>query len=104
MLCKCFWDAGISKDALIFLPSKGSDISKYLLVDEAVKFSILTGGEDTAYAMLKANPTLLLSAETGGKNATIVSKLQIVTARLKILSILLLATAVKNARLLLCLF
>ncbi|EAI6465443.1 proline dehydrogenase family protein [Campylobacter coli] len=74
MLCKCFWDAGISKDALIFLPSKGSDISKYLLVDEAVKFSILTGGEDTAYAMLKANPTLLLSAETGGKNATIVSK------------------------------
>lgn len=74
MLCKCFWDAGIPKDALIFLPSKGSDVSKYLLVDEAIKFSILTGGEDTAYAMLKANPTLLLSAETGGKNATIVSK------------------------------
>lgn len=74
MLCKCFWDAGVPKDALIYLPSKGSDISKYLLVDEAVKFSVLTGGEETAYAMLKANPTLMLSAETGGKNATIVSK------------------------------
>ncbi|EAK0804971.1 aldehyde dehydrogenase family protein [Campylobacter lari] len=74
MLCKCFWDAGIPKDALIFLPAKGSDISKYLLVDQSVKFSVLTGGEETAYAMLKANPTLLLSAETGGKNATIVSK------------------------------
>ncbi len=73
-LCECFWDAGIPKDALIFLPAKGRDISTYLLSDEAVKFSILTGGEDTAYAMLKANPTLLLSAETGGKNATIVSK------------------------------
>ncbi|EPV6929224.1 bifunctional proline dehydrogenase/L-glutamate gamma-semialdehyde dehydrogenase [Campylobacter upsaliensis] len=73
-LCECFWDAGIPRDALIFLPAKGSDISKYILSDEAVKFSILTGGEDTAYAMLKANPTLLLSAETGGKNATIVSK------------------------------
>lgn len=73
-LCKCFWDAGIPKDALIFLPAKGSDISKHLLTNEAVKFAILTGGEDTAYAMLKANPTLLLSAETGGKNATIVSK------------------------------
>ncbi|EAI8514923.1 aldehyde dehydrogenase family protein [Campylobacter upsaliensis] len=73
-LCECFWDAGIPKDALIFLPAKGSDISKYILSDEAVKFSILTGGEDTAYAMLEANPTLLLSAETGGKNATIVSK------------------------------
>ncbi|MDL0108345.1 proline dehydrogenase family protein [Campylobacter felis] len=73
-LCECFWDAGIPRDALIFLPAKGSDISKYILSDEAVKFSILTGGEETAYAMLKANPTLLLSAETGGKNATIVSK------------------------------
>ncbi|EAH9380823.1 aldehyde dehydrogenase family protein [Campylobacter upsaliensis] len=73
-LCECFWDAGIPRDALIFLPAKGSDISKYILSDEAVKFSVLTGGEDTAYAMLEANPTLLLSAETGGKNATIVSK------------------------------
>lgn len=73
-LCKCFWDAGIPKDALIFLPAKGSDISAHILSDEGVKFSILTGGEDTAYAMLEANPTLLLSAETGGKNATIVSK------------------------------
>ena len=42
--------------------------------NEAVKFAILTGGEETAYKMLEANPTLLLSAETGGKNATIVSK------------------------------
>lgn len=73
-LCECFWDAGIPKDALIFLPSKGSDVSKYLLIDKAIKFSILTGGEETAYQMLKANPTLMLSAETGGKNATIVSK------------------------------
>ncbi len=74
MLCKCFWDAGIPKDALIYLPAKGGDISKYLLIDKAVKFSILTGGDQTAYAMLEANPALLLSAETGGKNATIVSK------------------------------
>lgn len=74
-LCECFWDAGIPKDALIFLPSKGSDISAHLLGDESIKFSVLTGGEDTAYAMLKANPTLMLSAETGGKNATIVSKM-----------------------------
>ncbi|MCX2683558.1 proline dehydrogenase family protein [Campylobacter sp. MIT 21-1685] len=73
-LCECFWDAGISKDALIFLPSKGSDISQHLLCDENVKFCILTGGEETAYALLKANATLFLSAETGGKNATIVTK------------------------------
>ncbi|PAF52334.1 proline dehydrogenase family protein [Helicobacter sp. 13S00477-4] len=75
MLCECFWDAGVPKDSLIYLPAKGSDISKYLLGDESISFSILTGGEDTAYKMLEANPALLLSAETGGKNATIVSKM-----------------------------
>nr|WP_277930834.1 proline dehydrogenase family protein [Helicobacter sp. CaF467b] len=74
MICECLWEAGVPKDTLIFLPSKGSDVSKYLLTNEAVKFAILTGGEETAYKMLEANPTLLLSAETGGKNATIVSK------------------------------
>ncbi|PAF47590.1 1-pyrroline-5-carboxylate dehydrogenase [Helicobacter sp. 12S02634-8] len=75
MLCECFWEAGIPRDALIYLPAKGSDISKYLLKDPAVSFAVLTGGEDTAYKMLEANPALLLSAETGGKNATIVSKM-----------------------------
>lgn len=74
-LCKIFWDAGVPKDALIYLPCKGSDVSKYLLVDEEVKFCVFTGGEETAYKMLKARPTLMLSAETGGKNATIVSKM-----------------------------
>lgn len=73
-LCKIFWEAGISKDALIFLPASGADVSAYLLKDESVKFSVLTGGEETAYKMLEANPALLLSAETGGKNVTIVSK------------------------------
>lgn len=75
MLCKCFWDSGIPKDALIFLPTKGSYISHYLQHDVDIKFAILTGSEDTAYALLKAKPTLMLSAETGGKNATIVSKM-----------------------------
>lgn len=74
-LCECFWEAGIPKDMLIFLPSKGSDISKYLLSDSRINCAVLTGGEETAYKMLKANPALLLSAETGGKNATIVTKM-----------------------------
>lgn len=74
-ICKIFWEAGIPKDALIFLPSKGEDISEHLLKSDDVAFAILTGGEDTAKAMLQANPKLFLSAETGGKNATIVSKM-----------------------------
>ncbi|MCI6989127.1 MAG: bifunctional proline dehydrogenase/L-glutamate gamma-semialdehyde dehydrogenase [Campylobacter sp.] len=74
-ICEIFWEAGIPKDALIYLPSKGSDISKYLLIKDEIKFCILTGGEETAYKMLEANPKLILSAETGGKNATIVTAL-----------------------------
>lgn len=74
-ICECLWDAGIPRDALIFCPSRGSDVSEFLLKSKDVAFSVLTGGEDTAYKMLEANPALLLSAETGGKNATIVSKM-----------------------------
>ena len=73
-LCECFWEAGVPKDALIYLPSKGGDISSYLLKDENIAFAILTGGEDTGYKILYSNPTLFLSGETGGKNATIVTK------------------------------
>ncbi|ANV97519.1 1-pyrroline-5-carboxylate dehydrogenase [Helicobacter enhydrae] len=73
-LCECFWEAGFSKDALIYLPSKGSEFCQHLLTKDEVNLCVLTGGEETAYAILKANPKLLLSAETGGKNATIVTK------------------------------
>lgn len=73
-ICKILWEAGIPKDALIYLPTKGSLVSKYLLKDEEVKFCVLTGGEETAYNILKENPRMILSAETGGKNATIVTK------------------------------
>ncbi|WP_027327390.1 bifunctional proline dehydrogenase/L-glutamate gamma-semialdehyde dehydrogenase [Helicobacter pametensis] len=72
-ICECFWDAGFDKDFLIYLPSSGQNISSHLL--GKVDFCVLTGGEETAYEILKNNPKLLLSAETGGKNATIVTKM-----------------------------
>lgn len=73
MLVQCFYDAGLPKDYLVFLPASGKDVNEIILKE--VDFAILTGGEDTAYQILKENPTLFLSAETGGKNATIVSKM-----------------------------
>ncbi|PAF50152.1 1-pyrroline-5-carboxylate dehydrogenase [Helicobacter sp. 13S00401-1] len=73
LIVECFYEAGLPKDYLVFLPSSGKDINEYLLGQ--VDFAILTGGEDTAYEILTKNPTLYLSAETGGKNATIVTKL-----------------------------
>ncbi len=72
-LCKCYWDAGISKNVLQFVAAPGSLAGKNLVENPKVDFVILTGGEDTAYAMLKARPDLYLTAETGGKDATIVT-------------------------------
>jgi RHH-type proline utilization regulon transcriptional repressor/proline dehydrogenase/delta 1-pyrroline-5-carboxylate dehydrogenase len=73
VLCKCFWDAGISKNTLQFVPCNGSSVGAHLTKSEDVDFSILTGGTDTGLRILENNPELFLSAETGGKNATIVT-------------------------------
>ena len=72
-LCKCFWDAGVSKNTLQFVPCPGSLAGEHLITNKDVDFVILTGGEDTAYKMLKTRPNLFLAAETGGKDATIVT-------------------------------
>lgn len=72
-MCKCFWAAGVSKNTLQFVPCPGSMAGEHLIKNEKIDFVILTGGEDTAKRMLEARPSLLLSAETGGKDATIVT-------------------------------
>ncbi len=71
--CKCFWDAGVSKNVLQFVPCSGEEAGEHLVKNEGVDFVILTGGEKTAMQMLSSRPNLLLSAETGGKDATIVT-------------------------------
>lgn len=72
-MCKCFWEAGISKNVLQFVPCAGSLAGEHLIKNPKVDFVILTGGEETAYNMLKSRPNLFLTAETGGKDATIVT-------------------------------
>lgn len=74
-MCKCFWDAGISKNVLQFVPCPGSLAGEHLIANKDVDFVILTGGEDTASTMLKTRPDLFLTAETGGKDATIVTNM-----------------------------
>lgn len=74
-LCQCFWDAGVSKNTLQFVPAGGEAAGKHLISDPAVDFVIFTGGESTACAMIEQRPDLHLSAETGGKDATIVTAL-----------------------------
>jgi RHH-type proline utilization regulon transcriptional repressor/proline dehydrogenase/delta 1-pyrroline-5-carboxylate dehydrogenase len=72
-MCQCFWRAGVSKSALQFLPCSGGKEGRKLVNNPKVDAVILTGGTDTALTMLGDNPRLNLFAETGGKDATIVT-------------------------------
>jgi RHH-type transcriptional regulator, proline utilization regulon repressor / proline dehydrogenase / delta 1-pyrroline-5-carboxylate dehydrogenase len=73
VLCQCFWRAGISRNVLQFVPCSGEGAGSRLATHDDVDFVILTGGTATGLAMLREKPAMLLSAETGGKNATIVT-------------------------------
>ena len=70
---KCFWDAGVPKEALQVVCTDGREPLTYLTAHPSIKHIILTGGTDTAYRLLENNPTCPLSAETGGKNAIILT-------------------------------
>ena len=72
-MCQCFWRAGVSKQVLQFVPCSGAKEGRQLVNHPKVNAVILTGGTETALTMLGDNPRLNLFAETGGKNATIVT-------------------------------
>jgi RHH-type proline utilization regulon transcriptional repressor/proline dehydrogenase/delta 1-pyrroline-5-carboxylate dehydrogenase len=74
-LCECFWRGGVPRTALQFLPCPGGTAGAKLVADPRVNAVILTGGTSTAERMFSATPDLRLFAETGGKNATIVTAL-----------------------------
>lgn len=70
---QCFWDAGVPKDALQVVCSADRESLAYLTSHPSVKHIILTGGTDTAFRLLENSPKTPLSAETGGKNAIILT-------------------------------
>jgi RHH-type transcriptional regulator, proline utilization regulon repressor / proline dehydrogenase / delta 1-pyrroline-5-carboxylate dehydrogenase len=74
-LCECFWRGGVSKNTLQLVITDGESAGEHLIANSDIDFVIFTGGESTAHEMLRKNPSLHLSAETGGKNATIVTSL-----------------------------
>lgn len=74
-LCECFWDGGVSKNTLQLVIADGDVVSSELVANEAIDFVIFTGSEATAHSMIKTRPDLHISAETGGKDATIVTAL-----------------------------
>jgi RHH-type proline utilization regulon transcriptional repressor/proline dehydrogenase/delta 1-pyrroline-5-carboxylate dehydrogenase len=74
-LVNAIWDAGVPKEALQFVPCSGDGPGSHLIKDERVNAVILTGGTETAKKFLKMRPSLDLAAETGGKNAMIITAL-----------------------------
>jgi RHH-type proline utilization regulon transcriptional repressor/proline dehydrogenase/delta 1-pyrroline-5-carboxylate dehydrogenase len=74
-LCECFWRAGVPGTVLQFLPCPGSGPGARLAADARVNAVIFTGGTATGMALLQQRPEMRLFAETGGKNAMIITGL-----------------------------
>ncbi len=72
-LCEAFWDAGVPRSVLQLAPCSDEVAQKCLVENPSISTVILTGGTETAVKMLSVRPDLHLLAETGGKNATIVT-------------------------------
>ena len=73
LLCDAFWAAGVPHDVLQLLPCDDAVAEAGLIKNEGVDAIIFTGGTATAKHLLRTRPGLHLLAETGGKNATIVT-------------------------------
>ncbi|MCH9631319.1 MAG: 1-pyrroline-5-carboxylate dehydrogenase [Chlamydiia bacterium] len=70
---KLLWEAGVPKDVLQFMSCEDDPVGSNLIKDFRVDSVILTGATSTAKLFLKMKPGLQLSAETGGKNALIIT-------------------------------
>ena len=74
-LASVCWEAGVPKDVLQFVACRDEPIGSSLIRDERVDAVVLTGGTSTARLFHRLRPGLTLFAETGGKNALIVTAL-----------------------------
>lgn len=73
-LAKLFWDAGVPRDVLQFVPCE-DNVASLMVIDKRIEVVLLTGATSTAKHLLGLRPDLDLGAETGGKNAMIVTAL-----------------------------
>ena len=72
-LAKVLWDAGVPPEALSFVPCAEEPTGARLLRDERLDAVVLTGASTTARWLRALRPELPVFAETGGKNAMIVT-------------------------------
>lgn len=74
-LVQIFWQAGISKEVLQFLPCEDEPVGSHLVKHPDIASVVLTGATSTAKLMLRLRPGLDLIAETGGKNTMILTSM-----------------------------
>ncbi|MFT4552984.1 MAG: RHH-type proline utilization regulon transcriptional repressor/proline dehydrogenase [Chlamydiales bacterium] len=74
-VAQVFWAAGVPKDVLQFINCLDEPVGSKLIADPRVSCVILTGATDTAKLFWRLRPELDLVAETGGKNAIIVTEM-----------------------------
>jgi len=75
VLARLFWDAGVPRDVLQFLPCPDEPVGSRLIADPRVAAVVLTGSRETARLFLGLRPGRPLFAETGGKNAFLITAL-----------------------------
>ena len=74
-VAECFWRAGVPRAALQFVFAANEEGATRLATHPDVDTVVFTGGTATALHLLGLRPEMRLLAETGGKNATIVTAL-----------------------------
>lgn len=75
VVAEIFWEAGFDQKVLQFFSCEDEPVGSFLVQDPRVDVILLTGSTETARHFLKMNPSVKLCAETGGKNAIIVTKM-----------------------------
>lgn len=74
-LAKIFWKSGIPSEFLQFVVCEDEPIGSLMIKDPRINSVILTGATATAKTFLNLRPGIDLMAETGGKNAMIITSL-----------------------------
>ena len=73
VFANAFWDAGVSKEVLQFVPCADDEVGRRLVTHRDVNAVVFTGSWDTARMFLGWRHDLSLHAETSGKNAIVVT-------------------------------
>jgi RHH-type proline utilization regulon transcriptional repressor/proline dehydrogenase/delta 1-pyrroline-5-carboxylate dehydrogenase len=75
LVAEVLWEGGISRNLLQFIVCDDEPVGSKIIQDERVNAVILTGATATARHFLHLRPNPELFAETGGKNAIIVTRM-----------------------------